>query len=116
MITELCKELKRRTEVLDFTFEKCNLQIIQFTYNQCSGDNYDFDVFAEVAAVEGHKIENDVSIKVNLYDTDGELIRTSNNILLSDDFPGYDTVQIFCHDNRKALLEAKSARIYAVKF
>lgn len=111
--TNLCKELKNHTEILDSTFEKRNLRVINFSYSQYSESDFDCRACVEIAAIEGDSIDNSVHVKINFYDVDGDLISAFSEAVYRSDFSGYDTVTIICDDNGKLLLAAKKARIYA---
>ncbi len=110
------KSLKINTEVMEATFEKHNLQILQFAFQPISDEDADCTCIVELSAIHGNHIDHDVAVKVNLYDKDGEIILAEEEYLYSEDFDGYDTVTVYLYDGGQALFEAKSARIYAAKY
>ena len=65
--------------------------------------------------VNEKKALDDVSIKVNLYDSTGEIYFTEDRCLFADDFDGYDTISLNLYDNGNTLLKAKSARLFVTK-
>ena len=112
MLNDLARELKKNTDVLDMTFKKYNLQVLQFAYRPFDDNDADCSLLIEVASVEGNSIEKSVRIVVNLYDEDGEIYMSERQPIFNYDFAGYDTYVIQLYNNGRTLKEAKSARIF----
>ena len=84
MYLDLAKELKRNTKLMEHTFEKFNLQVLQFTYRPCSDNDADCKLIIELETIDEEMMEDDASIKVNLYDENGEIILTQECFIDSD--------------------------------
>lgn len=112
MYLDLAKELKRNTKLMEHTFEKFNLQVLQFTYRPCSDNDADCKLIIELETIDEEMMEDDASIKVNLYDENGEIILTQECFIDSEEFDAYDTFELSLYNNSRTLIEAKSARIF----
>ena len=115
MYKNLARELKKNTDVMEMTFKKFNLQVLQFTYRPYDEEDADCYLVIEVATISGNKISRGGHIKVNLYDENGEIIDTASAYIDEDEFGGYDTFRILICDEGRMLIEAKTARIYMVE-
>lgn len=115
MYLDLAKELKKNTDVMEMTFKKFNLQLIQFSYHPYSDNDADCDFLVELMSEDGDAIVDSVYLKINLYDENGDLFLNEYEFINHEDFSGYDTFKINLYDNGRTLLEAKSARIYMSK-
>ncbi len=89
-----------------------NLQVLQFSYHPYSDDDADCELIIELTTIDGDAMTSDASIKVNLYDENGDIFYANELYVDSDEFAGYDTYKISLYDNSRTLLEAKSARVY----
>lgn len=115
MYIEFARELKRNTDVMEATFRKHNLKILQFSYRSFTDDDADGEMLIEIGTIKDEVLTENVRIKVNLYDEDGELYDTSSEKIVAEDFDGYDTLKILFCNNRRTLIEAKSAKVYLSK-
>lgn len=111
----LAKELKKNIQVMETTFAANNLQVLNVGCKPCGDNDADLDVYVEIASISGSSLENDVDIKINLYDEDGELYMTDDTYVDSDTFAGYDTLTIQCYDSRHTLEQASKGRLYATR-
>lgn len=112
MYEDLAKNLKNNIEIMTHTFKNNNLQILNIGIKRCGGDDADFDVLFEVSTIKGSSVENDLSVNLNLYNNDGEIIFHESFIINCDHFQGYDTGSINCYLDSKALLLASKGRLY----
>lgn len=115
MNSNLTRELKKNTDVMDQTFRNLNLQVLQFTYQAYSDENADCRLFIEIATLDGNEIPQSATIRANLYDENGELFDSDYTPIIKNDFSGYDTFKISFTNNERTLYEAKTARIYMSK-
>ena len=115
MYLDLANSLKQNTEIMEATFRKCNLKVLQFSYRPYSDDDADCQLIIEVSTIDGDSIEDDVFLKINLYDENGEIIYNTEEDIYSDEYAGYDTFNISLRRNNRILKEAKSARIFVSK-
>ena len=112
MYIDLARELKRNTDVMETTFRKHSLKILQFSYQPYSDDDADCEMLIEIGTIKDEDLTENVLVKVNLYNEYGEIYDTSSKMILADDFDGYDTLKIHLYNNGRTLIEAKSARVY----
>lgn len=115
MYIEFARELKRNTDVMEATFRKHNLKILQFSYQPYADDDADCEMLIEIGTIKDEDLTENVRIKVNLYNEYGELYDTSSGMIVAEDFDGYDTLKIHLYNNGRTLIEAKSARVYLSK-
>ncbi|WP_026661851.1 hypothetical protein [Butyrivibrio proteoclasticus] len=115
MYLDLAKELKKNTDIMESTFSRLNLQVLQYSYHPYSDDDADCELVIELATIEGDSIEFPLSIKVNLYDEEGTIITTEDKFINPDKFLGYDTFKISLYNNSRTLIEAKTARVYVTR-
>lgn len=116
MYEDLAKALKNNIEIMTHTFENNNIQIINTGIKKCSDDDADFTFLFEVSTIKGSSIENDLSVNLNLYNNDGEIILHESFIIDCDHFQGYDTGSISCYLDSKALLLASKGRLYCTMY
>ena len=109
------KELKKNCTVMDATLKKFNLQVLSFSFRPYSDDDDDCTLIIEFSTIDGDSIDDDVNIKVNLYDGDGEIYDTEECHIYSEDFAGFDSRELLFNNNCRTLKEAKSARIFATR-
>lgn len=121
MYEDLKNELKKNFEVLENTFEKIGLQLVNFgLQNPPSGqrvlnvEDADFDVLVEVTLKNSEDLKKNVVIRVNLYNQDDELIFTNDGRINKDTFIGYDTIRITCWSANDMLKKAVKGRMFAV--
>ena len=112
MYLDLAKELKRNTRIMEGTFSKFNLKVLQISYHPYSDDDADCELIVEIESINGESMDDDAVIKINLYDKDGEILMTEDYYIDGEEFAGYDTYKISLYNNSRTLLEAKSARLY----
>ena len=106
MYEDLAKSLKKNIEIMTYTFENNNLQILNTGIKRCGGDDADFVFLFEIATIKGNSIEKDVNVSLNLYNTDDEIIYHESMEIYCENFQGYDTGSISCYLDSKALLLA----------
>ncbi len=111
---EKALELKKNTEIIENTFNKYNLKVLQYSYTD-GGIKYDDCIFyIEISSLEDTTLTEDVKIKLNLYDENGEIVSSKDELILAEKFEGYDTINIkinFC----RALSRSKTARVFLIK-
>ena len=116
MYEDLAKNLKNNIEIMTSTFENNNLQLLNTGIKNCGGDDADFSFIFEVSAKKGSSIKEDLSIGLNLYNKDGEIIYHDICVINCESFQGYDTETINCYLDGKALLLAAKGRLYCKAF
>lgn len=107
-------ELKKNTEVLDMTFEKAGLQIIQQSWQSAVYSDGWLDYYIEVTGEPDKIGDKYVTIKVNLYDTNGDILTMETGVIEIKLFSGYETKHITFHDDG-LLYKACKARVFAVR-
>ena len=112
MYANLANELKKNTDIMEMTFKKFNLRVLQYSY---SDEDADCELIIELVTMEGDSMTDDASIKVNLYDEKGEIFLTESYYIDSENFAGYDTFKISLYNNSNTLIMAKTARVYMSK-
>lgn len=112
MYLDLAKELKKNTDVMEVTFKRFNLKVLQYSYRPYSDDDADCELIIELTTIDGDTLFDSASIKINLYDEEGDIFFTNDYYIDSEEFVGYDTFKITLYNNSRTLILAKSARIY----
>lgn len=115
MYIDLARELKRNTDVMEATFRKNNLKILQFSYQPYADDDADCEMLIEIGTINDEDLTENVQVKVNLYNEYGEIYDTKSDVIIARNFDGYDTLKIHLYNNSRTLIEAKSARVYVSK-
>lgn len=101
------KRLKQNTEIMENTFKANDLKIMGFSVKAEEDGNCSF-----LIEISGGKIEECVSVKVNLYDSDGDIFDIKD-VLVTESFGGYDALKLEFYDE-KVFEKVVSARIYVV--
>lgn len=111
--TPLAKELKKHIEIMESTFAANNLQVI----NIGCQDVFDGDllVYVELATISETVLPNDISIKINLYDENGDIYMVGSHYVDKESFSGYDTITINCFDKSRVLEKAVKGRLFATR-
>ena len=65
------KNLNKRLQILEDTFEENNLKVMATACKPFSDYNGDLYVYVELSTISGRRIKNDIHLKINLYDVDG---------------------------------------------
>ena len=65
------KNLNKRLQILEATFEENNLKVMATACKPFSDYNGDLYVYVELSTISGRRIKNDIHLKINLYDVDG---------------------------------------------
>ena len=110
------KNLNKRLQILEFTFEENNLKVIATgckPFNDYNGDLY---VYVELSTISGKKLKNDLRLKINLYDVEGNLYMSAFEDVFADEFAGYDTITIECKDSQHVLDRAFKGKLYVIKY
>ena len=120
MYEDLAKELKKNTQVIESTFSRFNLKVLQVAYQPYAEDgddepDADCDLLVELASLNGNPMPSNGHIKINLYDENGDLIYHDDHMVFAEGFAGYDTYSFMLSHNCKTLLVAKSAKVYMSK-
>ena len=63
--------LNKRLQILEDTFEENNLKVMATACKPFSDYNGDLYVYVELSTISGRRIKNDIHLKINLYDVDG---------------------------------------------
>lgn len=109
------EELKRNTEVIESTFEKFNLKLLDYAYLPSDGWNCCWYII-ELSTIQGNSIKEDVYIKLNFYNKGGGLIYSEEESIKKKDIDGYNTFKMSFEsmtDNR--LRKCYKAKIFLSK-
>ncbi len=110
---DVARELRKNIQILSNTFERANLQVLNIGCKPYSDTDPDAIFYVELSSLSGLNIPSTVEVKINLYNSDGEIICMSSEYLYGEEFSGYDTLSI-TFPNTNALDIAVSGRLYAV--
>ena len=94
--------------MLDFTFEKANLKIVNFSWTLDEDSRLYF--YLEISSSDAKGNQN-FSVKLNLYDSNGEIIDQDCDSVFN--FSGYDTLKFRFYD-KPIILRACKARLFIV--
>lgn len=111
----IAKRLSKHIEVVDQMMSHLNLRVLNVSCRTGNSDGGCFTAYVEICSIDGNEIPSDVCIKMNTYDSDGNLVDTSNTSIRAKNFIGYDTVSIYFSQDC-ALDEAASGRLYATRW
>ena len=64
MYANLANELKKNTDIMEMTFKKFNLRVLQYSYHPYSDEDADCELIIELVTMEGDSMTDDASIKV----------------------------------------------------
>ena len=106
-------ELRKNTEVLEMTFEKAGLQVIQQSWQTCNIDG-GLDFYIEVTGDPDKITDEYITIKANLYDANGEILKMQFGAIEIEKFSGYETKNLMFYDEG-LLYKACKARVFAVR-
>ena len=109
------KNLNRRLQILESTFEENNLKVLATGCKPCNDNDGDLLVYVEMVSLTGKKIKNDLLLKINIYNADGELYMSDSEDIYADEFNGYDTITINCKDSHHVLDHAYNGKLYVVQ-
>ena len=107
---EWAKELKKNTQVMLKTFEASGLELLNYSY-MLDGDT--LHCLVEVSSVEDDPETDSFDIKLNLYDSDGDIYAVREESAY--EFTGYDTFDIWTRSFSKVRDRIKKARLYVNK-
>ena len=110
--SDLTRELKKHTELMDYTFTKHNFKVLNYSYVQWNSETADAFLIVEIASTDIIDLDHNLRICVNLYNESGDIICNKEGYILVDEFEGYDTIRVLLQYNGRALIEAKTARVY----
>ena len=114
-LDEHLEVLKRNTEVVESTFEKFNLKLLDYAYLPSDGWSCCWYII-ELSTIEGTLMKEDAHIKINFYDKDGRLIYSEDEVLSKDDVDGYNTFKLsFQSMTDKRLHRCQTAKIFLSK-
>ena len=60
------KNLNKRLQILEATFEENNLKVMATACKPFSDYNGDLYVYVELSTISGRRIKNDIHLKINL--------------------------------------------------
>ena len=109
-------ELKKNIEVLEGTFSKFGLEVVNVgvEYGTWLLGGKGIMFYCEIMSNEDLPEGASYHVKVNVYDSNGNLISMSSESIDADEFVGYDTLSIkVCHESIHD--EAAKARVYLTK-
>lgn len=114
MIENSLRELRKNTEVLDATFERAGIQVIQQSWQVTGGIEGGLSCYVEVTGDLDKIPDKYVTIKANLYDENGEIVKMHFSTIGKETFTGYETKEIMFYDEG-ILFRSCKARIFAVR-
>ena len=93
-IKAIINSLNKNVDVLESTFEKYNLQVINYGFCGIDISNGWMQLLVEIASIDGSVLSDDINIKVNLYDEQNTIIYSQDIYVDQNDFSGYDTADL----------------------
>lgn len=115
MSSDCLKKLKENTTVMENMFLKNNLKVLNYTFHFWGEEDEGCELIVELASISGDKIFDDSCVKVNIYDSNGDIMLSENQYIFANAFSGYDTIKISIDNESQILSEAKSARIFLAR-
>ena len=115
MISEAAKELKKNTVIMTATFRRYDLEVLNITYRQISEENQDCTLILELESEEEGGPDEDVCIRINLYDGGGDMFSDAEYYLDADEIGSYMVCKVELKNSARTLSKAKSARIYMTR-
>ncbi len=112
MIENSLRELRKNTEVLDITFERAGLQVIKQSWQVIEDGG--LSCYVEITGDPDKIQDNYVTIKANVYDENGEILKMDYALIEIRTFTGYETKAIEIYDEG-ILFRSCKARIFAVR-
>lgn len=108
----LAQQLRNNIDILDGTFEKCDLEVLSVGISDVNNYGW-FSIIVEILKKNSEKLEDNIKIKVNAYDEDG-IIYSESAYINAEKFLGYDTAIIYCHENN-LIYRTNKIRIFLTK-
>lgn len=105
-------KLRGSITVMTSTFELNNLQVLNIGCKPYKDDDGDLVVYVELSSIDGGTIPCDLSLKINLYDSEGNIYMINDYYISAESFTGYDTIEMDCFDSSHTLEIAVSGRLY----
>ena len=109
-VDEWAKELKKNTVVMKKTFEANELELLNFGF-MVNGSTV--HCLVEVSSVDEDTTVDDFEIKLNLYNTDGDICAVHDESAY--DFTGYDTYDMWLGNFSELKDAVSKARLYVKK-
>lgn len=106
------KELGKNIEIMENTLNENNLRVLNIGVSYYDYDDGDCQIIVELSSIRGKEIPNDVFIKINLYDKDGDIYAMEDLLVERKHFEWYDTFNIEFYNNCETLKHAKTGRLY----
>ena len=106
------RNLNKRLQILESTFESNNLEVLATACKPYNDSNGDLLVYVELVSISGKRIKKDLSLKINLYDINGDLYMSDYQDIFASEFTGYDTITIECQDSHHVLDTAYKGKLY----
>lgn len=94
MSIEIVEELTNVVERLELLEEKFNVEIsgLYAALELVGVNSYYLSVNFDITSRTGGAIDNNVRFRINLYNSDGQLMRTDDRMIYSHEFVGLDTI------------------------
>lgn len=109
---EKINELRGKTVLLPETFEKYGLNVEAVGFSEIEKNN--FTILVEVVAKKASGLKEDIEIKANAYDEEGQIIASEHEIVFADDFDGINTYSIYMQET-DILERVQKIRLYATR-
>lgn len=108
-------ELRKNTEVIDATFERMGLQVIQQSWALAGdGDNGYLDCFVEFTGSVEDPDDDYFTIKGIIYDSNGQIAFLETHNIEISKYLGYDTIKLQFYDEG-TVYKASKARVFVVR-
>lgn len=112
-IDNLKVQLNSCVEIIENTLNDLNLQVVGYGVGDIYGDGW-YDFMIEITSISNTSIQNNVEIKLNVYDQNNFIIANEYVSIYKEDFSGYDTQKFYLHSDNIAF-NTQKIRIFAVK-
>ena len=110
----IAKNLNKRVDVVESSFDNYGITVVTYGFCKIDEETGSLDLLVEIEDESGFGIDQDLHLKVNLYDEDEEIIYSGGEYIYGDDFDGYDTIRIHMDEDGLAF-NAVRCRIYMTK-
>ena len=104
--------LRKNITIMKSTFDNNNLRVVNIGCKPYDDDDADLLFYVELESANGESIPCRLSLKINLYDSEGNLYMLEEDYLSPEQFNGYDTREIVFCDSSHVLEIARSGKIF----
>jgi len=110
----IAKNLNKNVEVITQSFDNYGIEVLSYGFCKINEETGWLDLMVEIEDESGFGLEDDLQLKVNLYDEEGDIIYSDSEYIYEDEFDGFDTVHFHLSEDGLAF-NADRCRLYMTK-